>query len=78
MSIMSSSALIPRHLTGLLLVGEEADEGLAQVPDGLCLGLVLVPRADERGGADGVEGIGQGLGFAEGGQAGKKSDNIRQ
>ena len=78
MSIMSSSAPIPRHLTGLQLVREEADEGLAQVPDGLCLGLVLVARAEESGVTDGIEGIGQGLGFAEGGQAGKKSGSTRQ
>lgn len=46
----------------MLLVREQAGKRLSQVSDGLRLGFVLV--AGTEGLAKGVEGIGQGLGFA--------------
>lgn len=46
----------------VLLVREQAGKRLSQVSDGLRLGFVLV--AGTEGLAKGVEGIGQGLGFA--------------
>lgn len=66
-------ARIIRGLTTvrLCLVRKKAGEGLSEVADGLGLRLVLAVTsgardpAEERGVAEGVEGIGQGLGLIQ-------------
>lgn len=58
-------------MVGLCLVRENAGEGLSEVANGLGLRLVLAVAsgarapAEERGVAEGVEGIGQGLGLIQ-------------
>lgn len=62
----------------LCLVRKKAGEGLSEVADGLGLRLVLAVTsgardpAEERGVAEGVEGIGQGLGLTGKGRGGKR------
>lgn len=62
----------------LCLVREKAGEGLSKVANGLGLCLFLAVAsgardpAEERGVAEGVEGIGQGLGLTGKGVRGKK------
>lgn len=65
---------------GRVLVREDAGKGLPEVADGLSFHLLLAVAsgargpAEERGVADGVEGIGQGLGLTGWGGGGKKRE----
>lgn len=67
-------------MVGLCLVRENAGEGLSEVANGLGLRLVLAVAsgarapAEERGVAEGVEGIGQGLGLTGRGGGRKKKE----
>lgn len=68
----------------LCLVRKKACEGLSEVANGLGLCLVLAitsgarDPAEERGVAEGVEGIGQGLGLTGKGRGGKKMEENKE
>lgn len=80
------ASLSGRDAVWLCLVREKAGKGLSEVANGLCLCLflTLAPRAcdsaEERGVAEGTEGIGQGLGLTGNGEERKnmKSGNHDQ